>query len=176
MSDIAAGRFMPFPPSSMIIRAEILRALGGFDEELYRVAPVDDLDLVARVAATHLVLTLPESLGSYRVHESAETFTKFYQMQDATRFVQARIGSRKTGEDLDWDQWKTSARSTKFSRKHDLANYLYRRGGLRIANGDWLRGVGSVGFATLLDPRYTLPRFGRQFLFPRARNRKSGIK
>lgn len=160
---IAAARLMPFAPSSMIARADVLRELGGFDADLVRtVAPIDDLDLVARVARTHRVVTVPERLGFYRVHADAGTFHKFYEMQRGTRFLQARIASRQAGGDLSWANWSATTVDGRDRRRQEKARFLYRRAGFRIASDQRLRGLVDLAQAGALSPSYTIPRLRRQ--------------
>ncbi|MGH2885889.1 MAG: glycosyltransferase family 2 protein, partial [Solirubrobacteraceae bacterium] len=82
---IVAARLMPFPLSSVIARTELVRSLGGFDAGLARVAQVDDLDLVSRIARVAQVMTVTRPLGYYRVHSGAASFRTFYDMRRGTR-------------------------------------------------------------------------------------------
>jgi glycosyltransferase involved in cell wall biosynthesis len=162
---IAAARLMPFAPSSIVARTELLRSLGGFDAELARtVAPIDDLDLVSRVAQTHRIVTVPETLGTYRVHAEAGSFAKFYEMQRGTRFLQARIAARQRGADLTWQDWSSTTVDSKAVQRREKARFHYRRAGFGIASGQPVRGLIDLAVATGLAPNYTLPRLRRQLI------------
>lgn len=55
----------PFVHSSMMIRAEVLREVGGYSEDKER-QPPEDYELWSRIARTHDVANLPEVLTVYR--------------------------------------------------------------------------------------------------------------
>ncbi len=155
---IASAKLMPFAPSSMVIRAATLRNIGGFDRDLLvKAGPVDDLDVLSRVARVGRVLTVPEPLGLYRIHTEAGTFDQFYEMQRATRFLQDRIS---TGQK--WEEWEEQHRSTRSERRFDRAKYLYRAGGLSIASGHRVRGAARLAGALAISPRYVVTRLRRQ--------------
>jgi len=160
---IAAGLLMPFPPSSLLMPTALVRELGGFDEKLsLSVAPVDDLDLLARVAQRQRVVTVPRTLGWYRIHESAASFGRFHDMSRATRFVVARLAARRAGGDLEWDDWEDPAPPGWQHRRSERAHWLYRRAGLRVASGQRLAGAATAAAAAALSPGYVVPRLLRQ--------------
>ena len=156
---IAAARLMPFAPSSMVVRTSVLREVGAFDDDLARyIAPVEDLDLVSRIARHYHVVTVPKSLGYYRVHAESASFAKFHAMQRATRYLQARTGD----PDLGWETWDASTRDSFMVRTSERARFLYRLAGMRIASGDSLRGIAALAAAIALAPTYSIPRLKRQ--------------
>ncbi|MBE3076576.1 MAG: glycosyltransferase, partial [Actinobacteria bacterium] len=160
---IAGARLMPFPPSAMIARAGLLRDIGGFDVDLFRtVAPIDDLHLLARVARTHRILTVPRPLVYYRIHADALSFSRFYDIQRGTRYLQARADVGTTGRDLTWQEWSDTARDTRSVRRNERAKFLYRTAGLRIVSGKRVRGVITLAGAAALAPKYVIPRLRRQ--------------
>lgn len=161
---IAAAKLMPFPPSSMIAQVNALETAGGFDAELVRtVGPVDDLDLLSRVARTHRIVTAPESLGFYRIHADAGSFARFYDMQLGTRFLQARIEARAQGRALTWEEWSSQVADGRSVRRLERAKYLYRAAGFRLVSGQRVRGGGTLAVAAALAPGYVVPRLARQF-------------
>lgn len=160
---IAEARLMPFAPSSMVVRTSAIRAVSGFDASLVReVGPIDDLDLVARIAKGHTVQTVPRSLGYYRIHSEAGSFAKFHEMQRGTLFLQARFRARALGQDLLWPDWSAANPATSASRLQERARFLYRQSGMLAGNGQKLRASVSLGAAALLSPRYVLPRLRQQ--------------
>lgn len=155
---IASARLMPFAPSSMVIRASVLREIGGFDRELVLAAgPVDDLDVLSRVARVGRVVTIPEPLGLYRIHSDAGTFAKFFEMQRATRYLQDRFA---TGQS--WAEWSTLNQPNRTERRRDRAKFLYRSAGLAIASGRRVAGAGKLAASFLASPRYVTARLRRQ--------------
>lgn len=161
---IAAAGLMPFAPSSLIARRSTLLSIGGFDEKLVQeVGPIDDLDLLARIAVGHEILTYPRSLGYYRVHADAGTFARFFEMQKGTRFLQARVSSVARGDNpLTWDEWTEITPNDLGVRRRERARFLYRQGGLRVASGNPVRGGATLLMAAALSPSYVLRRLWRQ--------------
>ena len=155
---IAAARLMPFAPSSMIIRAQALRAVGGFDQKLAAdVGPVDDLDVISRIARIGRVLTVRRSLGFYRIHAEAGTFAKFYEMQRATRYLQDRMETHQT-----WEEWSNSNNPSASERRYDKAKFHYRSAGLLIASGRRVAGLSRLAASFFASPRYVVTRLRRQ--------------
>lgn len=155
---IKDARLMPFPPSSMIVRREALEQAGPFDAELVRnTGPIDDLDMVAKVARLGRVVTYPEPLGYYRVHGSAASFTKFFEMQRGTRFLQERFQRPVT-----WEEWVAGNPATPNEARIDKAKFYYRRAGFAYAGGRWVSAVLSGAAAFALAPKYVVKRGRRQ--------------
>ncbi len=157
-SEIGTAEFMPFAPSSMLFRRETIEAIGGFDEELGRIAAVEDLDALSKMARHGRVVTLMKPLGIYRIHTQAQSAQSFWQMQDATRFLQARLRNEK----LSWPQFKASHPPTLRERRRDLVHYLYRTGGMHIATDQTFRGCMEVALAGSVGPCYTVKRLKQQ--------------
>ncbi len=157
-TDIMAAKFMPFAPSSMIFRRDAIEAIGGFDEDLGRIAPVEDLDALSKMAKYGKIVTAMEPLGIYRIHAGALSVQSFWLMRDGTRFLQARM----TNQQLSWSQFKTEDSPTWKHRHHDLVNYLYRRGGMHVATGKRARGFTELGMAGAIGPSYTVKRLRQQ--------------
>ena len=160
---IAAAKLMPFAPSSMIVTMAVIREIGGFDEALFPFAgPVDDLDFLSRVATVSRVVTVAEPLGYYRVHSGASSFTHFFQVQDGTRFLQARRLALTKGKDLKWEEWLESSRPSFRVRQKDRARFLFRVAGMHFTNGKKMQFLSALAGASILDPKYTLQRVLRQ--------------
>ncbi len=62
---------IPFPHGSAMFRREVFDQVGGYDE---KAAGGEDQDLFLRMSARGRVLTLPDTLYSYRYHSSNATF------------------------------------------------------------------------------------------------------
>ncbi len=162
--DIAAARFLPFPRSSVIMRTELFRSLGGFDVDVdQRVGPVDDLEFFSRVAQHGETLELlPEVLGHTRVHPTATTANRFFEMQEATRFLVARAEARAAGGDLAWDDFRRSHRTSLRCRVQDRGHFYYRNAGMCFAVGDRLNAARYLAGAAVLTPVYAARRLRRQ--------------
>jgi glycosyltransferase involved in cell wall biosynthesis len=161
--DIAAAAFVPFPLTAAVAWTDEIRAVGGFDEGLVQaVAPVDDLDLMSRLAARGDIVTLPDILGHYRIHGESGTVEKFFAMQTGTEFLKARARARAAGSDLSWEAFAASYRRSLGRRRAEYARYFYRTGGLAIAGGRRRAGAGYLAAAATLGPKYTARRLRRQ--------------
>lgn len=159
---IAAARLMPFPLSSVIVRTALLRNVGGFDAGLARVAQVEDLDMVSRIARVSRIMTVTRPLGYYRVHSGAASFRTFDDMRRGTRFLQARIAAQEAGTTLTWEQWLPRSSESRAVRRKDRANFLYRSAGFQIVSGHRVRGLAHLAAAATLAPNYVFPRLRRQ--------------
>lgn len=160
---VAAARLMPFPPSAMVVRAALVRSVGGFDEELARVVgPVDDLDMISRLARVSDVVTVARPLGYYRLHRNASSFVNFQKVQRGTRFLQARRAAERAGGVLTWEQWSSATRDGWSVRRRDRANLLYRSAGFELVAGGRARGAVLLVAAAALAPGYVGGRLRRQ--------------
>jgi glycosyltransferase involved in cell wall biosynthesis len=162
--DIAAARFMPFPRSSMIMRADLFHELGGFDVLVdQHVGPVDDLEFLARlVQHGERVELLPRVLGRTRVHPGATSARRFFVMQDATRFLVARAEARAHGDDLDWAEFQALRPVGRRERLQDRGHFWYRNAGMYYAAGDRWNAARFLAGAAVLTPLYSVRRLRRQ--------------
>jgi glycosyltransferase involved in cell wall biosynthesis len=163
-SAVAAGRLVPFLISSSIFRKEVLKAVDGFDESLDRDVPgqVEDLDLFARVAHLGDFALVPESLGSYRVHDLAASASKAGLQQISARFIRARLVAVQRGETLFFRDWFASYRPTFTQRRTDRAQVLYREAGRHALMGRRVAAFTKVAMAAVLSPTYVVRRLPRQ--------------
>lgn len=154
--DIASGWFMPFPISSALFQAHIVRAVGGFDHSL---SQAEDLDFMARVAQVGRVELVGQILGSYRVHGSSVTATGHVEQQVSTKFVQARLAARAEGRDEPaWDQFRSTYRPTSRDQRRDRGARYFRRGGLAAVNGDYPKALRDFAMSFALRPVYSARR------------------
>lgn len=160
---VAAGELFPFPMSSLVVRRSVLAESGLFDET-FRYAGSEDLDFVSRLAGQGPVQCVPRVLGSYRVHPASAMARERRRINFEARFVRARIARRTRGEDLGWEEFRSSHRPTLGERRQDLVESLYRSAALWHAEGRGRRALVYGTLALLLDPAYTLRRFRRQRL------------
>jgi glycosyltransferase involved in cell wall biosynthesis len=161
---IAAGSLMPFPLSSVLFKAEALRSTGGFDESLATVVPglVEDIDLLARVAAVGTVACVEKILGVYRVHGASASARHFRSQRLGTRFVRARLAARAEGRALSWEEFAASFRPSFRQSYGDFVQGWYRAAGVSAADGRWGRALATGVLALLANPRYVVSRLSRQ--------------
>jgi glycosyltransferase involved in cell wall biosynthesis len=90
-------RANPFVHSSVMLRVELARRLGGF-RPAFRAA--EDYDLWLRVAETAKTANLPEPLVDYRWHEENVTHRNAIRQAFSVRLAQrAALGRRQSGRD-----------------------------------------------------------------------------
>jgi glycosyltransferase involved in cell wall biosynthesis len=162
--DIAEARFMPFAPSAMVMRTQLFRDVGGFDVDLCRRAgPIEDFDLLSRVARSgRQIVLVPQVLGQYRVHLGAASFNRFFAMQEATRFLQARVEAERGGQVLSWDEFVAGRRRARWIRWRDRGRFSYRLAGMHFAENDRKRASWYLMEAAIRSPWYTARRLNRQ--------------
>ncbi len=90
--DLMIDNFVPFPTA--VVRADVLRAGGGFDESLTMSI---DCDLWLRISVHHLFAFVPERLANYRVWDgqmskkTGERLDNFMRLLD--RFLRTNPGA-----------------------------------------------------------------------------------
>ena len=156
--DIIAGHFMPFAPSSVLFRRADIVALGGFNEQLARWAPVDDADAISRLATLGNVVTVMEPLGRYRLHAEAGSAKQFFTIQKGAAYLTAA----RANPNLTIADFERSYAVGRGERVRQLGRYLYRDAGVRLASGMYVSGVLRLIVSIVLGPRYALGRLARQ--------------
>ena len=159
---IAHGELFPFPMSSLVVRRAAFDAVGGFDEELGRVGS-EDLDLLARLARVGRVACVPEVLGAYRVHAGSAMARHRRRINQAARFVRARLAAADAGRALTWDEFAAGYRPGWRDRWTDLVEVLYRSGALAYGERRFARACAFGALALTIGPRYTARRLGTQW-------------
>jgi glycosyltransferase involved in cell wall biosynthesis len=155
---VATGQLMPFQLSSLVVRRDVLAAVGPFDENLDQ---AEDLDLLARIASLTDIRVISEPLGAYRLYDTSSSARDYYRQRDTARFVARRAQLRALGGDLSWEDFIVDA-PAEHSRRADAAAFAYRRTGQAWLAGCRLTAGGLALRALMLAPRYTLRRVGMQ--------------
>jgi glycosyltransferase involved in cell wall biosynthesis len=89
MRDI--GGWIGLVHPSALMHRETIVGLGGYDPQFGAAA---DSELWSRVADHHIVLSLPVPLVRYRVHTESMSFTRFFEQQNAVRWLRSRQTAR----------------------------------------------------------------------------------
>jgi len=166
-AQIARGEFYPFPAMScLVVRREVLQQAGGFDEPLGRIGS-EDLDFMARIARVASIETVPEVLGSYRVHPGSAMAMHGSRVSRAARFVRRRLAERDAGRELTWEAFIASEPVNWTSRRRDAVERCYRGAALRFGERRTMPALAYALGALAIDPWYTLRRVYRQRIAPR---------
>lgn len=151
-------------PSVIMHRPTIL-ALGGYDG---RYGAAADIDLWSRVSDRHVVMSLPEPLVYYRIHEGCMSVTRFFEQQRMTHWIDARGRARRQGlAEPALEQYLRSQRGRFFlsrpnqSRK-DWVLYLIRHSRLAWWSGQHARALSMRLVALILDPFEVVMRVRQQ--------------
>src|SRR5207244_2340752 len=104
---IQRAELLPFPLSSMLIRADALHAAGDFDRTLIQ---SEDLELVARLATVGPIGWIDEPLGGYRLRGTSVSAERQDEQRMYWRYVMARRAARLAGDDLDLDTFRAGYR------------------------------------------------------------------
>ena len=136
--------------SSVMVRASLIRELGGFNPLLRQ---GEDLDLVYRIAAENVVRFLPDPLTEYRRH-GTNTWSKTTTTKEMKLVLKQHVLSAETRgdkEDL------TAARIGLANLMSGRAVFaMQRAGGKHNLEGRYLEVLIAVGEALLSSPRGTL--------------------
>jgi hypothetical protein len=142
----------------LITRAAFARS-GGFDES---VNLVEDLDLLARLAAYGPIRTVGEPLGAYLMRSGSGSARHFRSQRQRARFVRARIAVRDSGGDLSWTEYLAGHDAAKGEWIEDTAHSLYRTAGVLAAEGHYVGASLRLGASALMMPSYVIPRMKQQ--------------
>jgi len=143
--------------NSKLIHKEIVLKAGGF-----RFAPLADLDLHNRIGdLNELMLSLPEHLYLVRRREgSITTSANIFDYQRRMRWIKRSMIERRSGrKEPSYDEFSSWERSqpllTRINlNRKDLGVFLYRRFGMNLISGSYIKGI-LYGIASLaIFPRY----------------------
>jgi glycosyltransferase involved in cell wall biosynthesis len=161
------GTLIVWSNSTMCWRKEPLDALGGFDT---RFAQAEDAELMNRAVYRHAmtILGLPDSLVWYRLRSHSLSSARLREQRMFARYLELRnrcwIHGTQVPSLEDFLAQRPTLRERARWGRHDLAAYLYREAGYRIASGV-TRGVSSkILVSALIHPRYVIPKLWRQRL------------
>jgi glycosyltransferase involved in cell wall biosynthesis len=143
--------------STLLARTAFLQQLGGYRKELY---PCDDFDLCLRMSKAGHVIVVGRSLVDYRLHDEANTFKYFWDMQTKTNYL--LWSYRQAGPEISYGEWfeahgRIEAASIR-ARMAGLGRLYYRQAGVRLGSGKFITGGGLLALSSMLAPSFTLGR------------------
>ena len=131
-ADIRAKAFeqgFPFVHSSIVIRADAFRAVGGYDT---RFVPSEDYDMLLRLLEGRRAANLPEPLCSLRRHGGSLSVRRALRQTACAELARERSAVRRAGNDPD-----SAEHAQRFTRRFEqIARNRYDRPFRRRA---WLR-------------------------------------
>lgn len=164
LDEVRRARLNPFPISSLLVRREALDEAGLFDERLHVAVPgmVEDLDLVARLAAIGSLGCVERPLGGYRLHPDSGSARHFRSQRQGTRYLAARTTARAAGHTLEFAEFAGAHGWSARDWREDTSAYAYRTAGLCFADGRVVRAACWAVPAFLLGPARTIRRLRMQ--------------
>jgi glycosyltransferase involved in cell wall biosynthesis len=151
--------------SSLLIRTEILKSLGGY----WKFRLIDDWDMMLRMGEVASLANIDEVLLHYRVHTGSLNGQSMKRMHRHISFAIARAQARQANRPLptfeafesEMEQrpaWKKIAENM---HVYALANY--RLAVAEIHGGKRARGYGRLAWSAICSPARTIHRLGRIF-------------
>ncbi|MBA2463061.1 MAG: glycosyltransferase family 2 protein [Actinobacteria bacterium] len=143
---------LPAGSSNVVARTELLRDLGGFDEQLFQLA---DWDLWIRLAQATPAAACDELLVGYVHHRQSMLVTERANVYDEFRYLRRKHRTLARRHGVDFDE-VTFARWVGVGHRvagiHLAAAAVYLRSGVASRNaGNLLRAVGAVVAAPAMD-------------------------
>ncbi len=167
----AAGQDINVLHPTAVLRRDVFLKVGGYDPQF---SNCEDVELFMRMARHGPVLTLPEPLLRYRLHDQSNTMLRFNRQCEELHFVRARHRAELAGESLTFgDFQRCRAQRTSAARFGEAwinaGWYHWRRAATARGQGQRLRAATSLMLAGLLNPPYVCRKLWRQAVGPVAR-------
>ena len=151
------------PNSTLMIRVDTFRKMGGYRDFMF---PVDDYDLLLRLAEVAQIAVLMRPMIQYRINSQGVTFRTYAAMQWKTRLALENAGRRTRGESeitpedflqLEGNQPLLTKITTNLAMFGQLN---FRKAGLQISNRKYCQGAFLLLIASLASPTYVAKRLG----------------
>ncbi|MCU0565064.1 MAG: glycosyltransferase [Oculatellaceae cyanobacterium Prado106] len=162
-----AGHLVQLIHPTVLLRKDVLLAVGGYDPEFEL---VEELELFDRMAAYGATLAIPEPLLQYRVHSASVSMQKFFIQRVLMRYVVARHRDRLAGKpELSYPQFLQDYQQQPWLSRlqrniRTTGMFYYRKAGLLFGEAQRMKAVGYLTGAIALHPAYSLPRLWNQVL------------
>lgn len=167
-----AGHLVQLIHPTVVLRKDVLLAVGGYKPEF---EPVEELELFDRMAAYGATLAIPEPLLRYRVHSGSVSMQQFFVQRVLMRYVVTRHRDRLAGQpEQSYEQflqaYQQQPRLSRWQRGiRTTGMFYYRKAGLMLGEGQQFQTLFYLAFAIFLHPAYCLPRLWNQVLSPSTR-------
>ena len=168
---MARGEVKEFEPmkdgcllgSTMLMRTDALRSIGGFRQEYY---PADDWDLELRLAQMGTVLIMREPMIAYRFHTGANTYRLFADMCEKRRWAEDSYWRRhESAPELTLEQFNRLQPRDTWTRlrryRKDSSKLHMRIAGQRYLDGNYIAGASHLAVSAVLHPAEIVRRMKR---------------
>jgi GT2 family glycosyltransferase len=162
---VAGGQliYMVFP--SVVAQTERLRFVGGFRREFGIAA---DVDLWSRLALHGPVVSVPEYLFGFRIHDGSGSTSLFWEGQERTRYAEACAKARSQGTtEPTIDEWREAWNAQRSVRRwlvgrRSASKYYFRRAGAAFVEQRYPTTARYLLTSFLLSPRTTFGKLREQ--------------
>jgi hypothetical protein len=162
---VARGQLIYLAFPSVVAQAQALRSIGGFRKELGIAA---DVDLWSRLALRGPVLSIPEYLFGFRVHDASGSTSLFWEGEERMRFAQACAKARSQGvAEPTLDEWRKASNEERLvtrwlMRRRSASRYYFRRAGAAYVERRYPSTARYLVTSFLLSPRSCLGKLHGQ--------------
>lgn len=141
--------------SSLFGKKEALTQIGGYRKETY---PADDYDLVLRLSdANYQVSIINKPLVRYRVHDEANTISKFYLLRKKSRYVKHLHALRKNSQkEISFEDYLK--KESRWKVLKDVGVFSLRKSGQFYANKKYFRMLIYMIAGLIFNPDYTISK------------------
>lgn len=154
---------VPFPMSSAVFRAEVLRR-DRPTRDLFGpgLATAADLEFMAAAASYGELVCIREPLGGYRIHRGSVTARSYRTQSTALAYLQAVVAERGFEQRTAWEDFERTHRPGRKDRRMTSVSFHYRQAGLEALELRWHAASWHFARAGILSPAYALRRLSRQ--------------
>lgn len=159
--DYSSSQFGCIVHSTLMMRTEVFKELGGYRPMMY---PVDDYDLLLRLEERIRIAVISAPMVRYRIHGAAGSFATAEAMDWKTRMALENAKRRRSGEEeIGIEEFRViesrrPALAAFFSRCAMRGRLLFRAAGLDIGEKKLIQAMPKLFGAFLLSPKYTTGR------------------
>lgn len=151
---------------TIILRRDVALDLGGFNEKL---VAAGDEELWSRMRTRGVMLTIPEPLIKYRIHNQGLTARYPRVQMFVHRFIRERCLRAQRGVQLTVEAYESELRSRSGWKRaaeyvDDTGRILYRRSGAYMAAKRYPQAILTLGAAAILSPYFTITRLAARYI------------
>jgi GT2 family glycosyltransferase len=162
---VRSGQLVHLAFPSVVAKTEALRSIGGFRREFSIAA---DVDLWSRLALLGPVLSIPEYLFGFRVHDASGSTSLFWEGEERTRFAAACAKARSQGvPEPTLQEWRDASSQERFvnrwrTKRASTSRYYFRRAGAAFVERRYLTTARYLMTSFLLSPQACLGKLHGQ--------------
>jgi hypothetical protein len=162
---VASGQLVYLAFPSVVAKTQALHSIGGFRKEFGIAA---DVDLWSRLALLGPVLSIPEYLFGFRVHDASGSTALFWEGEERMRFAQACAMARAQGvTEPTLAEWREALGEEKrltrwLMRRRSASRYYFRRAGAAFVERRYPSTARYLATSFLLSPTSCLGKLHGQ--------------